>query len=658
MSERPVRRVFPSCVLAIAACVGVTSFGASPPPPTQPDYQPPVITEATISLLDAVRMTLGNEPTIKLQTEAALGRKGLAQQATGQFDLSLQGSLSFQLDQRQLGKATMADMQKKRDDIRKDITTNEQQAANYDQQIQQFDTANAHLQDDLLQGNAGGVYFADPVVQAQYELWLRSYGSATPQQQAEIQKQIQDWLDANKVELRTNRDAANAAAKGDRDQLRELGPVPRVERDYQGSLNLGLSKQYRMGATFAPYLNLSGQGYGYAGKPRNSDQGGPGAQDTYQAVVGFTLDVPLGRGAGVESTGAQETASLIDWQASLSSLSHTAAASVYSTSLAYWDLVAAQSRLKTYEENLAIQGKIVDLTKTLIDADQLPRSEENRALAEQAGIQALVEDARRGQHQARVTLARTIGLQVNETANAPLAADTFPSVDEAGVARLPVAALTQEAVDRRFDLQAARQLEKSGKVLWRAAVIDLRPVSNVQVGLSYQGYAESGNPATGIGDALTGRWPGPSATLGYTLDKPFGNNTQKGKLAQQASQYRQQQISAIDLERVIKSGVVYAAGSLAETVRQLARYQESVGYYRQALDDEMEKLRLGSSTLIDTLLTQQRLLNAQLALIGSEQQYARLVTQLRFETGTLVAVQGDERVVSEESLTTLPVAGQ
>jgi outer membrane protein TolC len=653
MRERLSRPVLMSCSVLVATCLAVAAAGAPPPPP-RAEYQPPLLTEPTISLLDAVRLTLAHEPTIKLQAETAMNQKGLTQQATGQFDLSLQGSLSFEFDQRQIDKATLADMQKKRDDTRKEISQEEQQAAQYQQQLQEFDDA----QQALLAGNTGGVYFTDPVLQAQYELWQTSLQNATPAQQAEIMSQISDWIDANQVELRANRDAANAGAAADRESLRQLGPVPRVERDYQGSLDLQLNKQYRNGATFAPYLNLSGQDSGYVGKPRNTDQGGLGSNGTYQTQVGFTLTVPFGRGAGVEAADAQEAAAQIDWQASLSTLNHTAANSVYSTSLAYWSLVAAQEQLKTYEENLKIQNKIVELTRTLIEADQLPRVEENRALAEQAGIQAQVEQARVAEHQARVSLARTIGLQVNETANAPLAADAFPAVDEPAAAALPVAALTQQALSGRYDLKAARQLQSSGKVLWRAAVINLRPVSNVQVGLSYQGYAESGNPATGVGDALTGRWPGPSANVGYTLDKPFGNNTQRGLLEQQAAQYRQQQISAIDLERVIASSVVYEAGSLAETVKQLDRFRESVSYYRQAMDDEMEKLKLGSSTLIDTLLTQQRLLESQLGLIGAEQQYADLVAQLRFETGTLVAVQGDERVVTNESLTTLPVPGR
>jgi hypothetical protein len=64
------------------------------------------------------------------------------------------------------------------------------------------------------------------------------------------------------------------------------------------------------------------------------------------------------------------------------------------------------------------------------------------------------------------------------------------------------------------------------------------------------------------------------------------------------------------------------------------------------------------STLIDTLLTEQRLTEALLFRTLTRQQYARLLAQLRFDTGTLIVTEDDGGMVIEENLLTLPSAGQ
>ena len=95
--------------------------------------------------------------------------------------------------------------------------------------------------------------------------------------------------------------------------------------------------------------------------------------------------------------------------------------------------------------------------------------------------------------------------------------------------------------------------------------------------------------------------------------------------------------------------------SLQDTALQVQQYETAAGYYQQSVDNEVEKLRRGLSTLIDTITTEQRQLDASLAQVSSRQRWAELLASLRFETGTLVSELDEGSEISEDNVLTLPV---
>ncbi len=655
MNDRTQASLLLIAVLAMvfvgSPTVAAASSAKTPPPPT---YQPPVYSQAQISLVDAVKIALEHDPTVRLQAESANVQKGIEQVATGQFDTSLIGSLTYDFSQTQLNGQTVSSEQKKRDSIQKQADQYGNQVTGDDAILQQITNALNVVQNGA---NPNTVNFPDPVDQAQFQLYLALLQTAPPAQQPTIQQGLINYLNGFKTDTQKDRDTTYGLQQQQLQMLRELGPVPQIGRNYDADLNFQLQTQYRNGITFTPFFDLAMNGTGYQGKPKSATFGGTGVLDNYTSSVGFTIDLPLGRNRGVEATGAIEKSAHINYEASLSTLVHTAATSVFNASAAYWNLVGAQENVKTLEQNLALQQKLVELTKTLIDADEIPRSELARAQAAEANARAQLDDAKRSEHEARVTLAQTIGLEVDQEANAPPASDAFPQVpDEASLGHLSVQTLGDEALAQRYDLKAALQLQQSGGVLLRAAVLNLRRQADLSLKLFYGGENDTSVVGAGIRGALLGRWTGPSASFSFSLNYPFANNVQQGLLTQQTGQYNQQVITARDLERTIRANVVLAVGSLQEAARQVRQYTEAVGYYKQSIDAEVEKLKLGSSTLIDTITTQQRLTDAMQALVASQQQYAELLTRLRYETGTLVAQQTGGKLMTLENLTGLPPA--
>src|SRR5439155_15982546 len=116
-----------------------------------------------------------------------------------------------------------------------------------------------------------------------------------------------------------------------------------------------------------------------------------------------------------------------DWEASRLTLQHSVSVAVFNTEIAYWNLVAAQDFLAAARDAAALHTRRVEVTKGLIEGDEIPRAELPRELASQANDDALVLSSERQVNEARVTLALAMGLSVAAPENAPLAADPFPA---------------------------------------------------------------------------------------------------------------------------------------------------------------------------------------------------------------------------------------
>ncbi len=654
MDQRALRQAL-SFLTAGVLALGICSAGvlaAGEPKPPQPAYDPPVFSGPTITLMEAIRTTLEHEPNIKLQAESAASQKGIAQQATGQFDLALVGKIDYSFVQEELSAAQKVTEQEKRDRLRDGLNQYSDAADLAAQQANEYYDAWTTLQNG---GDPSSIHFTDGLIQAEYDVFSSALLSAPPELQDQVRADIIKWLQSRQGLAESARDDAVRARNEAVSSLRDLGTVPQVRQQQQGTISLQLSKAYRTGIILTPSVDISGSALRYRGKPADSDHGGPGSPDTYNATVGFSVNIPLGRGRGIDSAGALEKSSLIDYEASLSSLTHQAASSVLGSILAYWDLVAAQKTLDVYQQSAALQQKLVELTKTLIDADEMPRVELARADARQSEVQAQVEDAKRSLYQARVTLARTIGLRVESEGQAPLAGDPFPKVPEVNAVQgIDVAVLEDLSLKQRLDYRAAQQLQESGKVLWKAAVIDLAPDASLDINVSYSGSHYGGSLWDGLDGAFFGNWTGPSAKVGLTYNKPFANNTQRGRLEEKGAILRQRAITTQDLARTIRASVVQDLAVLEEAVRQLELYQRSAQFYRESVSNELEKLRYGRSTLINTITTEQREVQAKLALVSSEQQVARSLAQLRFNSGFLVSETAAGEFVSYTDITSLP----
>jgi outer membrane protein TolC len=663
--ERLRRGFVASIVVATVALVAVTaplvaqemdSAGHS----SSMGWQPPIYGEPTITLMEAVRLTLENEPNLMLQQQDELFRQGVAQQASGQFDSSLVGSLQWEYTQQELTEQVKKDEREKRDDLAADAVRLGQLAADANTQATEFVTASQALgsgdpSDPGYFEQLRSVRFTEIADQVNWDLLVAMYEGSDATQQDEIRAALDLWVNQRADALVLTAETAEEGRQEAEDQLRKLGAPPVAEKTYKGNLDLQFRTPFRSGIVLSPYLQVNGGGTNYKGKPHDPNFGGKGVTDNYKAIIGFKVDVPLGRGAGPDSTGAAEKAAKIDYDATVAQTTHTASQSVQATLDAYWAMVGAQRNLAVYEKSLELNDRLLKLSQDMVGVDELPRAELARTRARVSETRATVEDARRTLHEARLDFAKTVGLDVRVATQAPLAADGFPMV--ANALDLDETALSALALESRYDLRAERLREGSTGALVRAAQLDLKRVTNVNVDLSYSGRYEDANVIEGLDGSVLGNYTGPSATVGLNLDWPVQNNVQEGQLAQRTSLHNQQLITSRDLERTIRTDVIKTSLTLEEAAKQVLEYADAAKLYDESLETEIEKFRSGLSTLIDTITTEQRTLNAYIALVGSEQRYAQLLSSLRFQTGTLVEPASDGGFITETDLLSPPSPG-
>jgi len=624
-----------------------------------PRYQPPLFRPDAngLPLLEAVRLTLQHDPFILLQQAETLGRAGIARELSGQFDLTLRGDGRFEYLEQELPESVKRQQRKDRQDLIDTLPSVEALADSLDAVL-------ANLNDPRLLTDPTAVDLTrgitDPqtrieILNLQTQLILLTElinSAASPTLRQNLINLRQTTVDLMREQVRRTAREAGLIRLDLRNALRDLGDAPIDEWRRRSSVHLDLARQFRNGIVLAPFVDLSYAAQNFKGKTfTDTKKGGQGVEDTYRSEIGFDVRVPLLRGLGRSSVAAAETAARIDYEASRLTLLHETARGVLETVRAYWDLRAATEELDVAQRSVKLEADLLNLTQALVKAKEKARSDEFRVQASHADALARVSGAERRLSDARVNLARVMGVAIGEGADtAPLAADPFPQPPEdVATSTEAIERLARDAIAQRMDRRAAVMLEEAAGVLLKGARRDTKPRLDLFGRVFGTSTAEK---------RLTDldRWVFRSANGTLELEAPFGNNLLRGRLAQRESGLMRAEIESTDRARTIALNVVRLVQALRVAVDQLKRAEDAVRYYDRTIQDEQAKLRAGDSTLVDTIFTEQQTTAARQALVLARRDYASLLAELRFEAGLLVLEGSDGGRVTESSLTGVPAS--
>lgn len=412
------------------------------------------------------------------------------------------------------------------------------------------------------------------------------------------------------------------------DKLISPSPVDGVDQQQTVSTGYraGVVKQLRNGASVGTTLD--------AAAITNSAL--PGAQQPNKVVLGVSLNLPLLRGRGAREVRAAEDAATLTVQASELALHDTAAQTLYRTLSAYWTYSIRFAQEKATLDSEQRSRDLFASTQKLVEASERPPADLVLLKADLADRVAARQAAGLALSEARSTLGRLLGLDAAAIAALAAPADDLPAILDIGPpATAALLRMHAAALARRPDLLALTARRSAAERQAEAAHLQLRPVLDLEVGVSYAKVSESGRRFPWIGNVgQLQRGPSVGARLNYQF--PLQNTSARGVVRERDAVLDQLTIQRQDLATAVASGIDLALQSLASNAAQLKVAQEALSLYEQAVRQEIIKQRNGISTLIDVINIETRFINARTNYLQTQLAYANAIAKLRFETGTLL----------------------
>jgi outer membrane protein len=406
---------------------------------------------------------------------------------------------------------------------------------------------------------------------------------------------------------------------------------------------LGVSKEFRSGLILEPQLQLD----------RTQDiTAGSGTLNA--GTVNFQLRQPLLRGRGRAVVQAEELSAEREVVASGLDLRHTVAQRLRVVASQYWQVRAAEHNLEVLRVNERSSRELLENTRKLIQADQVPAAdlvqlEANLAAAESARI-----GGERDLFTQRQNLGREIGLGSQEIAALPLPSEPFPSLRAEEVPPdTDARSFIELALRHRSDLEAARQRETELDLQRKAAENALKPQLDLIFAPGYSGIAGGGN-TVGFFSPLFRNIPGAGAVASLALSWPTRNQRARGALLQIDAARRQSALGVDLVAKGIGADVPAALDAVGRNALRLERARAAVRLFERTVANEEKKLKGGTSTLLDLISQRDRLIAARQTEVGAELDLALSLLELRFQTGTLLGAGGLAGEVELARLTTLP----
>lgn len=394
------------------------------------------------------------------------------------------------------------------------------------------------------------------------------------------------------------------------------------------SANTGISRLYRSGISVGPSISIS----------RDVDNIS-NAQGVNTADFNLVVALPLLRGRGRDVVASGEIAAQMEVEASVLDLTQEISQLLSTTANEYWGLVAAQELLGISRE--AEQRAEIDLenTRTLVEADHLPRENLNAVSANVAQSSAALIAAEQNLAAAQYQLASDMGVDAQQiVALSPAAIEDFPKsavLDPLSLTTSKLQSYVQSALLNRSDYLAAQKRVEEQAVRVRAARNQLLPQLNLNLAGGYSGLAEGTSPSNVFTSTVQNvRGANVSAYLTYNFSPR--NDLARGALLQASAVETQLDQQSKQTARAISTLVASTVQAVYHSALQVRKADEAVALYRTSLNGQREKYHLGIASVIDVLTVENLLTNALTTQVQADLAYATALVQLRFASGAFI----------------------
>lgn len=428
-------------------------------------------------------------------------------------------------------------------------------------------------------------------------------------------------------------------------------------QSYQHLLQAGVIKQFRTGISTEFSVNV------FRKDPINGQTAanavGLDLTTSNESSVNFQLNIPLLKGATQESAAAAENAAILEYQASQNDLSFLISSIVLNAINSYWDHKVA---VETLAINKISEQRVQDWTdkaeQIFIKKDPARIKEmQAKYRAEIDAVQAYLANKNLSVisstqlvEQTKIALKMAMGTPYNEFDQVAVSSETFPKFD---AVKLNAEQLNKDWIDQalehRADLKAIHLRQEANTVLVKKYTRDLMPQLDVGLMAGYQGLSEGASAST-FGDSVYRNVPGPNVGGQISFAYPLENNVQEGLLSKQKAVSRQTQINMGQLQRSISALIDVDVSLLNRRMAEKHIAEKAVAFYQPAVNELSERAMKSAPMMLNLLEYEDRLVAAKISRLQVESALAKLIAEIRFQTGTLVTANDDNFAIDIKGL--------
>jgi outer membrane protein TolC len=391
------------------------------------------------------------------------------------------------------------------------------------------------------------------------------------------------------------------------------------------SLNVGAAAGTTWGMSIAPTVSF--QRVHQRADVSLAGTGLPPQDPFQQASVGLAVVQHLLRGAGWVGAASAIDRTSGAARAAEHTVNFAAQQQAFATTAAYFQYVASGEQVGLLRNAETGAQRLVEETRVLVVSDQRPRADLHQLEGNLANRSRSVLEAETDRSQSLFALRTAMGLGA-EGATPWAVTNPLPPPAPVGDEN----ELVRVARERREDLSAAHELLGATNADLRGAEWNTNLNLDVNASAGFTGLLTK----DGVGPffaAAGSNVPGVSAAVGVSMELPFNNTARLADRDSKRAFVDQARIAEADIKRRVPIDTLSAVAELRLAEAALQASTQAVDSLALALVDEQDRMHSGVGTVIDMILTEDRLISARLARTSNHLRYALARSRLVFATG-------------------------
>ena len=400
------------------------------------------------------------------------------------------------------------------------------------------------------------------------------------------------------------------------------------------SLATGAQRTFRTGLTASAEVEYSRLADNFTYNRYNEIVEPFMADNTTNATLSITQ--PLLKGRGREVTTANEKAAVISIESQGFNTAFVASGEVFNMILRYWQYLGASQTLSIYQDNEARVQQVLDVTQELVKAEKKPESDLLQIQADLKNKEQQTIIARQQLYSAQQNLGRQAGLSKAESEQIGQPLNAFPEIEQ--VSEIPpVQTLLEIAHQNRADIKALKRSLDVYSIYMDVAQNNVKPQLDLSAFIGYGGAGPGNGIAQPFSTLFKNEGRNHQFGIGLSYSYPVQNNRAEAALLNNKLLYSEQDILIKDQIRNIELNVNIAYNNFLNSIEALKKSKQALAYYEEVYQNEQLRFQNGLTTLLNLIIFQERLTFAQLEYINNQQQFAIAISNLRYETGTLLS---------------------